>query len=402
MWLGIFLGPAMRVWVFGILTAVSLIIAGCALDLDQLVPQSAVSDISNSSPGLIQICPGAGPNAPEALAAKHGQRLAAIQRNIQYVRQVAMPDLAAHPVVNAALQHVHYASATSLVTARRILNNGRINAQDEAYLATISKPPPLSHGDIVQFSHTISETVLRNTGSSIAPDDPAQLFWSRVKAYYTAYYQGNFIGYFSGPPVAKPAVQLTIKDDEVTQAAGIFLELLFDQILSPTVWTDGKNPPGAYYPGGGSKPPTYVGVFKVTPQPLADATSGVPPGACGMTGLKMEALTYLAKTFSTAASGEISITIKSFGGIEVPLGIFGKLNVGDNQLLTDLAQMVVSESVTRLTAAIAAPILEAIEIVPTQSSGSPLVAAAYRSTTRKALMIQMYSTPFISASRKSW
>jgi hypothetical protein len=121
-----------------------------------------------------------------------------------------------------------------------------------------------------------------------------------------------------------------------------------------------------------------------------------------MTKLKMETLTYLAKTFSTAASGEISITIRSFGGIEVPLGIFGKLNVGDNQILTKLAQMVASEAVTRLTAAIAAPILEAIEILPSQQSGGAAVPAVYRSTTQKALMIQMYSSPFISASRKSW
>src|ERR1700733_7863209 len=77
---------------------------------------------------------------------------------------------------------------------------------------------------------TISETVLPNTGSSFAPNDPAQLFWSRVKAYYTAYYQGNFMGYFSAQPVAKPAVQLSITDDEVTQAAAVFLELVFDQI----------------------------------------------------------------------------------------------------------------------------------------------------------------------------
>jgi hypothetical protein len=392
----------MRAWFFGTLIPVSFIIAGCALNLDQLVPQSAISDFNNNYPGLIQICSSAGPNTPEVLSAAHGQRLAAIQSNIDYVRRIAMPDLAEHPVVNATLQHVQYASASSLVTSRRILNSGRSNAADDAYLAAISRPPSLNHGDIAQFSRTISETVLRNTGSSVAPNDPAQLFWSRVKAYYTAYYQGNFMGYFSAQPVAKPAVQLSITDDEVTQAAAVFLELVFDQILSPTVWTDGKRPPGTYYPSGGSKPPTYLGVFKVTPELLADATPGVPPGACGMTKLKMETLTYLAKTFSTAASGEISITIKSFGGIEVPLGIFGKLNVGDNQILTKLAQMVASEAVTCLTAAIAAPILEAIEILPSQQSGGAAVPAVYRSTTQKALMIQMYSSPFISASRKSW
>jgi hypothetical protein len=56
------------------------------------------------------------------------------------------------------------------------------------------------------------------------------------------------MGYFSAQPVAKPAVQLSITDDEVTQAAAVFLELVFDQILSPTVWTDGKRRPGNLLP----------------------------------------------------------------------------------------------------------------------------------------------------------
>jgi len=317
------------------------------------------------------------------------------------VQQVAIPELAAHPVVNAAIQHVQYLSTNSIVTARRILNNGESIPGDEDYLAALAKPASVAHSDIVQFSHTVAETVLRNTGSSTGiATDPAQLFWARVKAYYTAYFQGSFINYFS-TPVTKPTLQLTVSDDEITQAAGVFLELLFDQLLSPTVWTDGKNPPWAYYPGGGAKPPTYLGVFKPSPQYVA-LVSG-PPGSCGMTQAKMDTLTYLAKTFSTAASGEVSITVKSFGGVEVPLGIFGKLNVGDNKTLTDLIQLLVSESVNRLTVAIAASILEAIEIIPPpQSSGSSaLLAAAYRKTTPKGELIQMYSTPFISASRKS-
>jgi hypothetical protein len=57
----------MRAWFFGTLIPVSFIIAGCALNLDQLVPQSAISDFNNNYPGLIQICSSAGPNTPEVL-----------------------------------------------------------------------------------------------------------------------------------------------------------------------------------------------------------------------------------------------------------------------------------------------------------------------------------------------
>jgi hypothetical protein len=210
-----------------------------------------------------------------------------------------------------------------------------------------------------------------------------------VKAYYTAYYKGDFVTYFA-QPVSKPTVQLTISDAEITAAAGVFLELLFDQLLSPTVWIDSsKN----YYPGAGSKSPTYLSVFKQTPAKLV-----TPDGACGMTEAKANTIAYLANTFST----ELSVGIKSFGEIQVGLGILGKLSVGDNSTLTALLQSVASEAVKRLTVAIAAPILEAIEVVPPSQTvqGGRMLAAASAATSR-ARKVQLYSSPFTSATRNT-
>jgi hypothetical protein len=109
-----------------------------------------------------------------------------------------------------------------------------------------------------------------------------------------------------------------------------------------------------------------------------------------MTAAKAATLKYLATTFATAASAETSVSVKSFGGIEVGLGIFGKLSIGDNNTLTALLQSVVTEAVERLTVAIGAPILEAIEIV----NPPPLLP---RSPQSQARLIRLYSTPFVSA-----
>ena len=97
---------------------------------------------------------------------------------------------------------------------------------------------------------------------------------------------------------------------------------------------------------------------------------------------------YLAQSFSKAASTETGLTIKSAGSIEIGLGIVGKLNIGDNSLLTSLVQNVVSEIVARLTVQIAAPILEAIDFeqqpIPVQTSLSTVPDAA-TTTNLKAL-----------------
>lgn len=370
-------------------SSVGLALASCTLiEFDRLVPQAAVSDVTNL-PTTIRVCPDTARRARAYLAAFQQQRLSQIQRNLYFV-QSAIPQLMSHPIVRAAVLHVQYVSANSIVTAQRLLN-GRAPPENEALAASVPKPTPVAQTDMVQFGHTVANAVLRNTGSS--PDSAsaeAKKFWGDVRAYYTAYYQGTFVNYFT-QPVTKPAVQLTIDDAEITQAAGVFLELLFDELLTPTVWTQN----GKYYPGGG-KAPTYLTVFKPTPVPLK-----TPSGACGMTDIKVEALTYLANTFATAGSGEVSVSVKSFGGIDVGLGIFGKLNVGDNNTLTALVQLVVAESIKRLTVAVAAPILETIEVDDT-STAAPLTATPSTAANRKGQIVQQYTAPFFNAGQSTF
>ena len=186
-------------WLIAI--AGSLFAAGCTLiELDQLVPQSAMSEIDTV--GIIQICKPT-TTSIATVVKKQGNQLAKISQNTDLVRN-AIPQIGSHPVVNAVLQHVQYISTSSIVTSRHILTNGQTDEGDQAYLASLSKPPPLAASDIVQFGHTLAETVMRNTGGN--PDttnEDAQQFWSNVKAYYTAYYKGDFVNYFA-QTVSKP------------------------------------------------------------------------------------------------------------------------------------------------------------------------------------------------------
>ena len=61
-----------------------------------------------------------------------------------------------------------------------------------------------------------------------------------------------------------------------------------------------------------------------------------------------------------------------------------------------LVQLVVAEAVKRLTVAVAAPILEAIE-VDDNSTAAPLTATPSTAANRKGQIVQKYTTPFFNA-----
>jgi len=122
--------------------------------------------------------------------------------------------------------------------------------------------------------------------------------------------------------------------------------------------------------------------------------------------LKAQAIDMLVNQFATAASAEVGLLVKSVGGIEVGLGILGKLNVGDNNLVSELAKGVATEVVSRLTVQLAVPILSAIDFeqqpaiiakvqAPLAAMGGPKSAA-----TAKAAQMRVLTSPFVSASVK--
>jgi hypothetical protein len=89
---------------------------------------------------------------------------------------------------------------------------------------------------------------------------------------------------------------------------------------------------------------------------------------------KAKMIDSMVTQFGAAASGEVGLVVKSAGAIELGLGVFGKLSVGDNNLLSELAKGMATEVVSRLTVLYASQVLSAIDF-----QKQPLLAQALRS-----------------------
>ena len=377
---------------------------GCTIfQLDSLVPAAAISETQDPL-YTITMCHPTSKLTPSALADRHMAKIRSIHNRADTIQASLPPQLASDPVFNSMVANIKYISTTSLVKARQKLSGtNEITPEDASYLAKAPKPPPISHTDIPSFLHNISSLALRNTANPASAGDSynQQLFWSKADQYYKAYFAGNFVTYFM-QQLPKPTLSATITDAEIDNAALVFIEFVFDEILQPTFWY-GKD--GKYYPAGVALkiPPTYLTVNNILPGSLEVIGQG--PTGCGMNYVKANTLNYLAQQFATAATAETSLTVKSAGGLEVGLGILGKLSLGDNSTLTSLLNMVVTDVVKRLTVEVGAPVLEAIDIEQVQQPAAPAAPVAMvslvamRKPAPKAELIRAYSAPFISATR---
>jgi hypothetical protein len=193
----------------------------------------------------------------------------------------------------------------------------------------------LSHADFHKFANLVSEYAIRQpTGL-----DP---FSQLVITYYQAYYAGSFNSYF-GVKFAKPVLSLTVSDNEINQAATVFVEALFDEALKSPVWkTSGNDGKAIYYPGGNIDLPTVATLPGWEPVTL--------PAGCMNLTKKAKTVSYVAQQFATAASSDTALAIKSVVGLEIGLGLVGKLSIGDNSTLSNLIKAVASEVVLRMTA----------------------------------------------------
>jgi hypothetical protein len=274
-----------------------------------------------------------------------------ISESIASIHAILPAELKNDAVVRTILNHSSAIASNSAQLANKLVG-GDGGVVDAAPIPRSSSS--LSHLDIERFAHTVSNQVLRRTPTTPNENDPDNTdpFWTKLRAYYVAYYDGKFYTYF-GDHFDKPTASLTITDAEIVQSAMVFVELLMDEIFESPVWkgTDGK-----FYPGGNTNQPTSMTIKGARPLPINLGTWG-----CGMNVPKANAVRYLATSFSKAASTETSLTIKSAGSIEIGLGIVGKLNIGDNTTLTQLVQGVVSEIVGRLSVQLATPILETLD-----------------------------------------
>jgi hypothetical protein len=358
--------------VFVTACAALALVASCSINLDKLIAR-----IPEGVP------PGTKPCEERALvsAASALPQIQALDARIDERYRVLPLQLRTDRVVNTTLLRAKHLSLNSTLVAQSF--SGERSALDRLIVSSVPAPSTsLNQADFNAFARLVSENILRQGTPTDGDHGGSDPFWIRLRDYYDAFYAGKFVSYF-GKMYAKPSNSLTITDTEIVQSMVVFMELMFDEALATPVWI-GKDD-NLYYPGASEKRPTAVKY-----QPADIIESG--PSGCGINVYKAKTIAYLANTFATAASTDTGLTIKSFGGLEVGLGVLGKFSVGDNNTLSVLMQAVVAEIVSRLTVQLTYPILSRLDF------GSPPQVAGF--TTRRSqpsVWIHEMSRPFVSS-----
>jgi hypothetical protein len=336
---------SVRFSVVAALTAAVSVVAGCGtISFDNLVAVISQNGIPTNwcSPDY-----GSSAKVTRALVVPNGDALAAqIETGLAKV-----PSLKGDAVFKAIYLHTKYISLNSVALA--------MNPKQQV------GPPPktkLTQQDFINFAKVVEENIIRQSGGQ----DIDQAARQRLLTYFQEYSAGSFVGYY-GTKYDQPQVSLSIPDKEINETASVGLEFFFDELFQTPVWYGDD---GNYYPAGNKNTPTVIKKGFLNSVPIASN----PPTGCGMNVTKAKMIMYLAHQFSAAASADTGLTIKSIGGLEVGLGVLGKLSVGDNNTLSGLVQTVVVEAVDRMTAQMAYPILTALDYGGPQ--GPPVLGAS--------------------------
>jgi len=360
------------------LGGLALLTAGCTLiEYDQLVPFSKAAFLIQSERNLalptlpfkVSFCR---PSTPTVNALEAG--LKEIQTNHSNLWLSLPPALREDVVVQALTAQSKYVSTAATLEALRLVNRTPTGGFEqhifEQHIRDSPKPPPITSPDFYSFTAKVANA-LRRTPSTLDEALLGNWFWSKLQRYYAKYVSKEFVNSFA--QLMQPS--LAINDDQISQATLVFVELLIDEILDQEVWmlpktteAPPKRPYDLYYPGEGFYPATYLEVNGKQLSQWDRDPEKYPFYGCGMILGKAQAVTFLANQFSSVAAAGTSTLVKSAGGIEIGLGILGKLNVGDNSTLTALLTSVTQDVVRRWTIAFTTTVLKAIDIEPNPSS----------------------------------
>jgi hypothetical protein len=370
--------PFVSLGAFG---AVALLIGACVrFDLPRLIPfvQPQETIVRNTNtfglPITIHFCD---PTSAYVSAAT-------VQKNASSILQLLPPQFIGDRALLSIIDHAIYASLPANVETRRLILSGGSSNWGGSIIGP--PPSPITQSDLLAFTQKLLPFALRQTPVYWASHYP---YWDRFEQYYAAYFQNTFVDSFAHY-IPSPNASLAIDDTEIANAAGVFVEWLLDELLTPTVWIGGD---GFYYPGndtGNNHQPTFVTVFG---KPAKSFPNKDPFYGCKMNLFKAKAITYLATQFSKALAAETSSVTKSLGGFELGLGILGKVNIGDNSTVVTVTSSVMGLIARRLTVAYITPILEAIDIEPSAN----LISS--RTSITDPEKIRVFTAPFYSGVR---
>lgn len=256
------------------------------------------------------------------------------------------PSLSGDPVVSSIVNSI---VLVSLNADRNVLLEANQPEEAEVYQKATQAMPssvPLSNGDFEAFSKKLAKfafdpIIETNNGFDQLDFKTTSAskteFLIHLVAYYSAYYNGNFVDRF-GNKFNKPTFSGSINDTDISDAVAVFVELLADEVTQTPVWTDNNH----YYPAGSTDEPTALSSGLVTPTALVSTSS-----ECGINLLKAQAIYYIGNAASTKASSLGGLVTGGFGGFEVGLGFLGKFSVGDNQTLQEIIKTILAHTAAR-------------------------------------------------------
>jgi hypothetical protein len=320
--------------------AASFLAACGTVNFNDLV---AVFDSYGLSTTNISVCPA--PTIQGRPLVEHAQMIQTQTANAYFKLPSSLQNDAVVKATLSQTQTVTYKTAT--------LTAAPEEAAGAAPTGELQVPPaiaPLTNGDFYRFAHLVIEYVFRQPAANSGGTDE---FPKLVAQYYQTYFTAGFTTYF-GQQLAQPTLALDVNDTEITQAVTVFIELLLDQALTSPIWYDASGK--KYYPGANGNAPSILALTNTKPTPLGTTGCDI-----HMNLAKVQMMSSVAQQFALAASSESVLTFKSVGGVEVGLGVLGKLSIGDNNTLSELAKTVVSEVTGRLTAHAAYYVLKQID-----------------------------------------
>lgn len=283
---------------------------------------------------------------------------------IESIRRIMVKTSAAAQIHNARMDGVRVSSAQINAVQSYPTNNN------------ISLP------QLKAFADKVSASMLRPTirpqgaalvnlrGLVVEEADKESSSKRDFAGYFVAYYTGEFVDRL-GQKIERPKfdvsfpLALVIPNADIAAAVSVIVEFIVD-LVDPTPVLGNAETAGAvtketkFYPGGTNKIPTafamgfanYKQILPKEPDEVERAATRRPVGrktdeslkyaTCGLTQENSKVLSAISNSAADNAALVSGLVAETAGGLEVGLGVLGKISIGDNQTLATIVKTAAS------------------------------------------------------------
>ncbi len=189
----------------------------------------------------------------------------------------------------------------------------------------------LNADDVVDLVERLPQALVAFDEMNATLPDAVRLAAPRiVVAYFTAYYKGEFVDR-AGDKLEKPKFGTTIGNDTVAGLLAVILEAISEFAWPTPAFFEDSNDKKKYFTRK-NVPPTAVSVFADLG---IDINYEVKANNPGITRKEAERIFSLSDTAGDLAKSLWGLVVRSLGGVDVgPIVLFGRINVGDNDVLS--------------------------------------------------------------------